>query len=79
MISGVDVVLCDKNVGKSGPKCLYLLWSISIFNAWSTLLLLLLSIVGWWAFKSPIIYVGYISEAMLWKSVIVKNGLLEGK
>ena len=29
MISGIDVVLCDMNVGKSGPKCLSLLWSIS--------------------------------------------------
>ena len=30
-------------------------------------------------FKSPITYVGYASEAILWKSVIGKKGLLGGK
>lgn len=78
-MSGVDVLVLLKKVGKLGPRCMAFPLFIKVLSALPTLLLVLFPRDLCLAFKSPVIYEGWLLCSALCISGNGRYGLLGGR
>ena len=78
-ISGVDILLLLKKVGKFGPRCIIFPRVINVATPFPTVLFCLLPNSLCFAFRSTMMYVGWLLYISLWISGYGKYGLRGGR